>query len=172
MFFHKMWLQGSYLVSFRMEMLVAIPVTERSPFCVCHLLLGMRLVLECGWYIQWHAIGENEFSPFQQVLIAISSLSRGGTLYLLPLLSWGIFWFWIYVGLVCAVIVSLSSHVCQSYCVWKVLFLWGLPSLLILTSQSFSTLILTHERGYCNKDFSGRTECSKVSHFSTCGRGR
>lgn len=63
-----------------------IPKQSRKKrwICLCW-LITLGPALECGWYSQCHAIGENWFSQSQQVSIANSFVGRVRTLCPLPL---------------------------------------------------------------------------------------
>lgn len=62
------------------------PSHTNMEFILCWLIIPwLRPALQCGWYTQWHAIGENLFNLSQKVSTASSFSARHGTLHPLPL---------------------------------------------------------------------------------------
>jgi hypothetical protein len=110
-------------------MLIAIPVTEQSPFCVGQLFLGMSLLWISVDIPNNMPLEKNDFPFFQWVLIVNSPLAIGvGTLCLPPLLTSVILSDFILCRSFCAATVSESSYVHRFYCVWIVLMHWNLLS--------------------------------------------
>lgn len=86
------------------------------------------------WYTQWHSIGENRYSIFQQISIANSFVASDGTLFLFVFPGAGICLVWSHAGFVWAVTVPISLCVWQGYSVQKKLFPWRHPPSLTLIS--------------------------------------
>lgn len=98
-----------------------------------YLLLGPQPILGCGWYTQWHSIGENWLSsPSKSQLETASWLGTGPWVYFCFLVL-EFCLVWVSVGLEHAVTICVSSYESELSCVQKVLSLASSP-----TSGSYS----------------------------------
>lgn len=86
------------------------------------LILSAIYTWKCGWYIQCHSIGENQFTLLQQLWFATSFFTRQRALWPCPFFGLSFCLAWAYAGKAHAGYHSLCETLCLS-----VLWFWKLP---------------------------------------------